>query len=112
MRKIQLGHFEEQEQFDGTPWPPLSSVTIANRRKEGEGAQPLRDTNLMFTSITYKAGKGYAVTGTNDPKAPYHQLSDDESPPRREFIFLREENVQVLLDMLTNALIEVPLRMP
>lgn len=49
----------------GQPWAPLSPVTLARRRQGGRGAQPLRDTNRLMSSITSRTGANYVEVGTN-----------------------------------------------
>lgn len=52
---------------DGTPWAPLSPVTLALRRKHGKGAKPLQDKGAsgLMGSITHRATATEAVVGTN-----------------------------------------------
>jgi len=108
MRNLQLKHFDEQKQFDKTPWPPLSEATLAARRSEGvAGVKLLRDHDIMYTSITFRAGRKFAVVGTNDPKGPFHQGGKGR-PPRREFIFLRDDDVDPFLDMLVAETLKKP----
>lgn len=45
----------EGHDYTGAPFVPLSPVTLALRRKGGEGAKPLHDTGRLMNSITHQA---------------------------------------------------------
>lgn len=116
LRKIQRKHFREKQQFDGTPWPPLSPTTIARRRKgkkKGARVQILKDTGRLFTSISWVSTKYSATVGTNveDKKGrsygKAHQYG--KNVPKREYIFLRVSDTEILISMLTSKLIRKPL---
>jgi len=124
MKNIQLDHFDERKQMDGSPWPPLSTATLQARRKAagttseaeawitdvfGQGdVEPLKDTGVMFGSITFQARKTFAVVGTNDPKGPFHQKGKGR-PPKREFIFLRDDDLPPLINMLVDQTVRKPM---
>jgi len=112
MRRAQLQHFDDKEGPDGTPWPPLSEATIA-RRREGSGdaeVQTLRDTDVMYTSINYKADRRGVSVGTNDPKAEFHQFGTDNIP-MRPFIYMTDDDADEYLSILTQHVIKDPLKM-
>lgn len=111
MRRIQIGHFDAKKNLDGSAWPPLSEVTKSKPGRGGDSARPLRHHDLMFTSITYKATKKYAVVGTNDPKAEYHQdgSEDGKHLPMRQFIYITEEDTDFLVNVLTDRLVRDPI---
>ena len=64
--------FVDQVDPDGLPWKELSAATLARRRKAGSGAQILRDTERLASSITYNTG-GTVELGTNVVYAGTHQ---------------------------------------
>lgn len=66
--------FVDQKGPDGNPWTALSAVTLARRRKEGKGAQILRDTGRLASSIAYTASNGSLDLGTNVIYAGTHQF--------------------------------------
>lgn len=61
----------EKRSPDGTPWKPLSALTIAGRRKGS--SSPLTDTGRLLGSIDYTAGARSVVVGTNVFYAGFHQ---------------------------------------
>ena len=75
-------------------WVELSERTLRQRRKEGKGAQILRDEGRLFNSLTTRsAGTVYNLTplsleiGTNLEYAAVHQLgSTTKKIPRRPFL--------------------------
>jgi phage gpG-like protein len=56
------------------PWKPLRPSTIAARRKQGKGAQILRDTAVLQNSITYSAQQDGVTIGTNVEYGPWQQF--------------------------------------
>ena len=65
--------FVDQVDPDGLPWKELSAVTLSRRRKAGSGAQILRDTGRLASSISYKVTGGTVELGTNVVYAGTHQ---------------------------------------
>jgi phage virion morphogenesis protein len=69
--------FETETAPDGSPWAALKPQTIRRRKKgranRGAAASILRDTNLLYTSITPVADAVEAVVGTNLVYAAIHQ---------------------------------------
>ena len=55
-----LLNFREQHDPEGNDWLELSDATLAQRRKNGRGAEILRDTGILNNSITYNVS-GHAV---------------------------------------------------
>jgi len=53
---------------DGSPFLPLSPVTLARRRKKGRGAKPLLDTGEFATTIHSTLGPDYVEWGPNKPQ--------------------------------------------
>lgn len=70
--------FVDQVDPDGLPWKALSTVTLARRRKAGSGAQILRDTGRLASSINYKVVGGSVELGTNVVYAGTHQFGADK----------------------------------
>jgi len=68
---VRLGFNDGRDPW-GHSWAPLSPVTIYRRRKKS--SRPLRDTGRLMNSITHKAGRDYAVVGTNVEYAGTHQF--------------------------------------
>ncbi|HIB69706.1 MAG TPA: hypothetical protein EYO33_32670 [Phycisphaerales bacterium] len=80
---------------EGPGWAPLSEATLLRRKKEGEGAQILRDTGRLFQSLTDSASEGSVFKldsttleiGTNLEYAAVHQDgSQAKNIPRRPFL--------------------------
>lgn len=115
MKKIIQGNFRAKKNLDGSPWEPLSATTIEMRRKgrrSGRAPIPLRDTNRLYNSIGYIISSTGVTAGTNVTYGPLQQLGSDNIPgyegariPAREFIFLSDEHVSDIMEMLTNELI-------
>ncbi|NBC46822.1 MAG: phage virion morphogenesis protein [Gammaproteobacteria bacterium] len=57
---------------DGTPWAPLSPVTVA-RRRQGSSS-PLRDTGVLQNSFNARADRTSVEYGTADKRAGTHQF--------------------------------------
>jgi phage gpG-like protein len=75
MKRICQDHFQSQKNLDGSPWPPLSEITISLRRKRSN--VPLRDTGRLKNSIGI-AVKGASVSvGTNVAYAETHQFGHE-----------------------------------
>ena len=98
MRRCIVYNFKREEQMDGTPWPPLSPLTLALRGKQGkklqnmgldvlfspqelmdqlvpaEDVEMLVDTGRMRNSISYTVEGNSVYAGTNDEKAKTHQF--------------------------------------
>lgn len=66
--------FVDQKGPDGNPWASLSAVTLTRRRKEGKGAQILRDTGRLAASISYTTSNGSLDLGSNVIYAGTHQF--------------------------------------
>lgn len=49
------GTIASGQDYKGVAFMPLSPVTLARRRKQGRGAQILRDTGRLLNSITHHA---------------------------------------------------------
>jgi phage virion morphogenesis protein len=65
--------FVDQNDPAGNPWVRLSDVTLARRRKNGDGAQILRDTGRLANSINARVEGGSVSLGTNVVYAITHQ---------------------------------------
>jgi phage gpG-like protein len=81
-------NFEQGAGPDGVGWPPL-----AHRRADGFSGKPLRDTGLLFASVTSK-GAGHVenlgatslVYGTNRPGANLQQEGGTVRPKGHPFL--------------------------
>lgn len=111
--------FVDEESPDHVPWQPLSSVTLARRRKKGGGAKILRDTGRLASSITYVAGDGSVSVGTNVDYANVHQYGQRKgasgrtkrnSPipwgdiPARPFLGINDDDLKSIDELLESYL--------
>lgn len=87
--------WSEKFRSQGPGWQPLAEVTLAKRRKNGRGAEILKDGGQLFASLTDSASEGSvyelsskALTiGTNFEYAAVHQFgSKDGKIPKRAFL--------------------------
>jgi len=68
-------NFEAESAPDGTPWQPLSPVTIAARQSRGLAPHPiLRVTGGLVGSINYAADNGAVRVGTAKVYAAIHHF--------------------------------------
>ncbi|MBI4835910.1 MAG: phage virion morphogenesis protein [Candidatus Abawacabacteria bacterium] len=74
----------------GNPeWPKLSPMT--RNLKENKGFNPnaiLQQEGRLKASITHKAGKDFAVAGTNIPYGPIHQFGGEIKPKKGKFLYV------------------------
>jgi len=68
-----LRRFEESRAPDGTPWPPLSPVTLARSKRRRKGAKPLFNQGRFRNSIAWTVRGDAIVVGTNVVYARIHQ---------------------------------------
>ena len=66
--------FVDQEDPEHVPWEPLSQATLDRRRKKGVGAQILRDTGRLASSISYTVSPGSVLLGTDVKYAGIQQF--------------------------------------
>lgn len=103
-----LLNFREQHGPDGEPWEPLSDVTLANRRDNGQGAEILRDTGLLNRSITYNTSDTAVEIGSDKVYANMMQFGGRKSEfpwlwgdiPERPFAGFSESIRGQILDIL------------
>ena len=84
----------EKFRQEGPGWAELADSTLDRRRKDGKGAQILRDTGRLFLSLTdsndgsvYELTDKMLVLGTNLKYAAVHQFgSRDQRIPARPFM--------------------------
>jgi phage virion morphogenesis protein len=107
---IELG-FRDQQTPLSQDWLELSPVTLARRRKNGRGAEILRDTGVLNRSITYNAlSHGFEI-GSNlayanmqnygGKKADFPHLWGDI--PARQFMPTAEETNQLYGDEIAQT---------
>lgn len=60
----------ESRSPDGSPFAPLSPVTIARRRGGGKGAKPLLDTGRFANGISHRVDANSVEVGTNAIQGP------------------------------------------
>ena len=113
MRNEILSHFPQAEgetgyNSDGTAWLPLSPMTIALRRKGDESKNrdpmPLRDSGILYNSITFKIEGQTVYAGTNVDYAEKQQFGEGAIPPR-EFVWISDAKVEEMYNRLVNSLI-------
>lgn len=120
MRKKVIVHFRDQE-GETAKWKALSPVTEALRRKgpkKGLGNQILRNTGNLFNSIQNGGSDGifefdatHAKVGTTIHYAKYHQQPDNKAGtnsysgkniiPKRDFMYLKADDITELKEILT-----------
>ena len=90
--------FLDQRGPDGEAWRPLHPATLLRRagrrvrtrrgrftaraRRRMAGAQILRDSNRLYSSLTYDAGRFQAAWGTNVVYGAAHQFGYEHIPAR------------------------------
>ena len=94
--------FAAQTTPDGVPWPKLKPGTIRGRRKGGAGAKALRDTDILYNSMTGGGGRGVirilkpgkVVVGSNLEYAAVHNYGYPAGNiPARTYCGHRPENI-------------------
>lgn len=104
--------FVDQEDPEHVPWEPLSQATLDRRRKKGVGAQILRDTGRLASSISYTVSPGSVLLGTDVKYAGIQQFGTKKGslgktkrgtpipwgdiPPRPFFGYNNEDQAAVL----------------
>lgn len=79
--------FRFQQAPDGAPWPGLSPLTIAARKRKGNAStQPLIATGAMYASVDAEGFDGEALVsvgkGLSDARAWYNQFGTSKIPAR------------------------------
>ena len=97
--------FDAQADPWNRAWKPLSPLTLRLRRKEGKGAEILRDTGRLSQSITHNIENGELRVGTNVEYAQHHQLG--RKVPYRPFLPVRQDGSPDLPDAWTRKGIEI-----
>lgn len=115
LRAMQMRHFQDERDSRGEDWPRLRDSTIKARRKgphPGRGRmRKLRDTGRLAGSLMTRTSDTEAVVGTNVVYAATHQFGDKKrNIPKREFLYINDEEKRALTDMLNNELIVEALR--
>lgn len=83
-------HFIDQRAPDGTAWAPSARATAT-------GGKTLRDSNLLFQSLTYKAGHKEVEWGTNRIYAGIHQFGGDIVPKTKKALKFALHNGKVIV---------------
>jgi phage virion morphogenesis protein len=124
MKKMIQDNIKRQENADGSKWEPMSEVTKELRRKGRGTGEPilLRDTGRLFNSIAFKVNGNEIIAGTNVEYAPALQFGQKggwsggnvegkwigetmATIPARQFVYIRDADIEILTKMLTNELI-------
>lgn len=102
-----ISQFEAQAGHSQGPWQELADSTIAARRASSS-PQMLRDTDVLFGSITPYSGDDVAEAFTNVPYAKYHVSKEPRQHlPLRDFLDIDMEGVSsraidlILAEMVT-----------
>lgn len=98
-----LQRFVDQKAPDGTPWKPLSPVTLDRRRKKGRGAQILRDTGRLMNSLSYKTSGNTVTVFTNVKYAGTHQYGFKKIPAR-PFLGINDADNDAVLEVMNGYL--------
>ena len=97
---------DELESAGNGRWAPLAESTLKKRRKEGRGAQVLKDTGRLAASIRADAGPDFAEASTDVGYAVYHA---SEAPraliPLRNPFDLPDEVLDEATDILVAELL-------
>ena len=114
MKKEIKSHFPKRKgergvSSDGKPWPELSEMTKAMRRKGRKKHQrleplALRDTGDLYGSINYKVQGNVVYVGTNKDYAADQNFGTD-TIPAREFMWIGDSKVEEIYNRLVNDLI-------
>jgi phage virion morphogenesis protein len=107
--------FIDQKAPDGTPWAPLSQVTIDRRRMRGiGGVEILRDTGRLMNSISYAVEGDSVRVFTNVVYAPTHQKGAKKGAygprtpwgdiPARPFLGVNNRDMDAVLEVLQGYL--------
>lgn len=84
--------FESEGSEAGEAWEPLSPATEARKERLGLSSAILVAEDDLRRSLAFGVGTGYAelrdggatlAVGTDDPKAPFHQLGTRRMPQRK-----------------------------
>lgn len=78
-------------------WPPLAPETVA---RKATGDSPLLETGELRDSIEHKVVDAHTVdVGTNDPKAPYHELGTAKIPARSFLVSAAMEQEHAVVEL-------------
>lgn len=78
----------------GPGWQRLAASTIAGRRKQGRGAQILKDTGRLAGSIEPQSGSDYAEASTDVEYAVYHVSDAPRTKiPKRDFLDVLDDDM-------------------
>lgn len=129
MRRMQMTHFEKEQDSSGRAWPELSPAYARQRMKRVERARRrrrviprapmasplplLRRDGYLMNSIKVKVSvKGrYVLVGTNKIYARTHQFGDaSRGIPQREFLYITEAEGGELADLMFDQVIRRALR--
>lgn len=86
-----ITQFESESGFTTGPWEPLKPGTIA-RRRQSASISMLRDTGVLFGSLTAYSDADTAEAFTNNPVAKYHVSREPRKVlPLRDFMDINFE---------------------
>lgn len=113
-----LLNFREQHDPEGNDWLELSDATLAQRRKNGRGAEILRDRGILNRSITYNVSGQSVEIGTDEKYANMMQYGGKKADfpwlwgdiPERPFLGVSEADKREINALLLRKLAEAALR--
>lgn len=93
---------EDEEAPDGSKWPELATST---RKKRGQSAKMLRDSNMLYGSLTHMATAQEARYGSNKAYARIQNLGGMAGPgqqveiPARTFLGVSKDDEAMIFDV-------------
>lgn len=113
-----LLNFREQHDPEGNDWLELSDATLAQRRKNGRGAEILRDRGILNRSITYNVSGQSVEIGTDEKYANMMQYGGTKTDfpwlwgdiPARPFLGVSDTDKAEINALLLRKLAEAALR--
>lgn len=102
--------FELAQEPDGSPWEPLSPVTLALREKRKQSGPPLLVHGDLYRSYTRRADARSAEAGSNWPYARIHQLGGQAGRgrkttiPARPVLGLSDKDAEAIVNIIQRYL--------
>lgn len=108
-----MDHFRKEVGPNRKKWKGLKLETLIARAKKRKvpSAGILKDTGRLRNSIRGKSGRRFAEVGTNLVYAATHDFGDpSRNIPKREFMYLSEKAVRLIVDKIIPDAIEKAFR--
>lgn len=100
---------EDEEAPDGSKWPDLAPAT---REKRGDDAKMLRDSNMLYSSLTHMASAQEARYGSNKVYARIQHMGGlagrnrDVVIPAREYLGVSRDDEAMIFDVARDHLLK------